>query len=80
MSASIELRHLRAFVALADELHFTCAAERLHLAQQAVIAQIRQLEHEVGTPLFVHTTRRVELTEAGRVLRAHADSIDHAEW
>jgi DNA-binding transcriptional LysR family regulator len=75
MSASIELRHLRAFVALADELHFTRAAERLHLAQQAVSAQIRQLEHEVGTPLFVRTTRRVELTEAGRVLRAHADSI-----
>jgi DNA-binding transcriptional LysR family regulator len=80
MSASIELRHLWAFVALADELHFTRAAERLHLAQQAVSAQMRQLEHEVGTPLFVRTTRRVELTEAGRVLRAHAASIDHAEW
>jgi DNA-binding transcriptional LysR family regulator len=75
MSANVELRHLRAFVALADELHFTRAAQRLHLAQQAVSAQIRQLEHEVGAALFVRTTRRVELTEAGRVLHAHAESI-----
>jgi DNA-binding transcriptional LysR family regulator len=75
LSANVELRHLRAFVVLAEELHFTRAAARLHLAQQAVSAQIRQLEHEVGAPLFVRTTRRVELTEAGRVLHGHAETI-----
>jgi DNA-binding transcriptional LysR family regulator len=75
MSAHVELRHLRAFVALAQELHFTRAAERLHLAQQAVSAQIRQLEDELGTALFVRTTRHVELTDAGRTLLSHAEPL-----
>lgn len=61
----MELRHIKAFVAVSEELNFTRAAERLHLAQQALSHQIRQLEDEVGTQLFVRTTRRVELTPAG---------------
>jgi DNA-binding transcriptional LysR family regulator len=75
MSTHLELRHLRAFVAVAEELHFTRAAQRLHLAQQALSAQVRQLEDELGTQLFERTTRSVELTEAGRTLLAHATPI-----
>jgi DNA-binding transcriptional LysR family regulator len=75
MTTSLELRHLRAFVAVAEELHFTRAAERLHLAQQALSTQIRQLEDELGTTLFHRTTRRVELTDAGRTLLLHAGPI-----
>ena len=67
---SVELRHLRAFVAVAEELNFTRAAARLHLAQQALSAQIRQLETLIGTPLFVRTTRKVELTGA-RLVTVH---------
>jgi DNA-binding transcriptional LysR family regulator len=72
---SVELRHLRAFVAVAEELNFTRAAARLHLAQQALSAQIRQLEALLGTPLFVRTTRRVELTGAGRALLERAPAL-----
>jgi DNA-binding transcriptional LysR family regulator len=72
---SVELRHLRAFVAVAEELNFTRAAARLHLAQQALSAQIRQLEALLGTPLFVRTTRKVELTGAGRVLLERAPAL-----
>lgn len=71
-SAGIELRHLRAFVAVAEELHFSRAAGKLHLAQQALSARIRQLEQELDVTLFHRSTRRVELTEAGRTLLSHA--------
>jgi DNA-binding transcriptional LysR family regulator len=64
----IELRHLRAFVAVAEELNFTRAAERLHLAQPALSTQVRQLELRVGAPLFVRTTRKVQLSDAGHAL------------
>lgn len=72
MSAGFELRHLRAFVAVAEELHFSRAARKLHLAQQALSAQIRQLEQELDVQLFHRSTRRVELTRAGRTLLSHA--------
>ena len=72
---AVELQRLRYFVVLAEELHFTRAAHRLHLAQQALSAQIRQLESELGAELFRRTTRKVELTDAGRTLLAHAVPI-----
>jgi DNA-binding transcriptional LysR family regulator len=63
-----ELRQLRTFVAVAEELNFTRAAERLHLAQQAVSKSVRQLERELGVALLERTTREVRLTPAGTAL------------
>jgi len=62
----MELRHLRYFIAVAEELSFTRAAAVLHVAQSAVSAQIRLLEDSVGVTLLERTSRRVELTSAGR--------------
>ena len=71
----LELRHLRAFEVLAQELNFTRAAARLHLTQQALSAQVRDLEKRVGVPLFERTTRSVALTDAGRTLLRHTPGI-----
>jgi DNA-binding transcriptional LysR family regulator len=63
-----ELRHLRTFVAVAEELSFTRAAERLHLGQQAVSKSVAQLERELGVALLERTTHDVRLTAAGEAL------------
>ena len=68
----MELRHLKYFAAVAEELHFGRAAARLYLTQSNLSVQIRQLESEVGGPLFVRTSRAVELTESGQLLYAEA--------
>jgi DNA-binding transcriptional LysR family regulator len=75
VSGNVELRHLRAFVAVAEELNFSRAAKRLHLVQQSLSSQVRQLEDELGVQLLRRTTRRVELSEAGHVLLGHARPI-----
>lgn len=64
----IELRHMRALIAVAEDLNFTRAAERLHLTQQALSGQIRQLEQRVGTQLVERDTHHVALTPPGAVL------------
>jgi LysR family transcriptional regulator, cyn operon transcriptional activator len=68
----MELRHLRYFTALAECLSFTRAAERVHVTQSTLSHQIRQLEDEVGRPLFDRIGKRVALTEAGEVFVAFA--------
>jgi len=79
----MEIRQLKAFLAIAEAKTFTAGAKRVNITQAAVSMQIRQLEDEVGLPLFIRTPRRVILTEAGehllerarRILREHDDAL-----
>jgi DNA-binding transcriptional LysR family regulator len=71
----MELRQLRYCVAVADHLHFTRAAEALHVAQPALSQQIRRLEAELGLDLFARTSRSVALTEAGEAVVARARRV-----
>ncbi|MBB4714854.1 DNA-binding transcriptional LysR family regulator [Streptomyces luteogriseus] len=79
MAAHLDPRLLRGFVTVAEELHFTRAAVRLHVAQQALSRDVRRLERELGTELFVRTTRQVTLTPDGERLLPHARRVLHAQ-
>jgi DNA-binding transcriptional LysR family regulator len=71
----MEMRQIKAFLAIAETGTFTAGAEKVHLTQAAISMQIRQLETEIGVPVFIRAPRRVMLTEAGEMLLGHVRRI-----
>ena len=71
----MDLQQLRTFLAVAEELHFGRAAERLHMAQPPISRGIQQLERELGARLFERSTRKVTLTSVGEALVAPAQEV-----
>ncbi|MGE4438894.1 LysR family transcriptional regulator [Achromobacter sp.] len=71
----MDLRHLRCFLAVAEELHFARAAERLHIDQSPLSRTIKELEEELGARLFVRTTRSTQLTRVGRLFMEHVQRV-----
>lgn len=71
----MELRHLRCFLAVAEELHFARAAEKLHIEQSPLSRAIKELEEDLGVQLFVRTTRSTRLTRAGKLFVEHVPRV-----
>jgi DNA-binding transcriptional LysR family regulator len=71
----MEIRHLRCFLAVAEELHFARAAERLHIEQSPLSRAIKELEEDLGVQLFVRTTRSTRLTRAGKLFLEHVPRV-----
>lgn len=71
----MEIRHLRCFLAVAEELHFARAAERLHIEQSPLSRAIKELEEELGEQLFVRTSRSTRLTRAGKLFLEHVPRV-----
>lgn len=74
----MELRHLRYFLTVAEELHFARAAEKLHMDQSPLSRAIKDLEDELGAKLFTRTTRNIRLTHAGKVFLERVPRIFEA--
>ena len=75
MEGRMELRHIRYFMAIAEELNFTKAAEKLNIAQPPLSRQIKDLEEELGAPLFIRKAHNLQLTEEGRLFMQYASQI-----
>jgi len=71
----MEIRQLEYFLEVCKELHFTRAAENLNIAQPTLSQQIKSLEDEVGVPLFDRIGKKITLTEAGKILLKHSQTI-----
>ncbi len=71
----MELRHLRCFLAVAEELHFARAAEKLHIEQSPLSRAIKEMEEELGVALFARTTRSTRLTRAGKLFLEHVPRV-----
>lgn len=80
MSYQLELRHFKYFLAVAEELHFRKAAEKLFISQPGLSRQIKQMEEILETPLFVRSKKKVFLTKAGEYLKGEIEFIiNHLE-